>query len=137
MSKAEIGVGMYVQVLGCGAAKPSLRHNPSAQVVRLRGNKAFLIDCAEGTQLQMMRYGVPIASLHRIFITHLHGDHCLGLPGLISTMSLMSFDHPIHIYGPVGTADFVDRVVRFFIGEKGGSGMSRSRCTSVRPPGGR
>jgi len=135
MSRPEIGVGMYVQVLGCGAAKPSLGHNPSAQVVRLRGNKAFLIDCAEGTQLQMMRYGVPIASLHRIFITHLHGDHCLGLPGLISTMSLMSFDHPIHIYGPMGTADFVDRVVRYFTGEKGEERYAEIEVHECAPTG--
>lgn len=113
MSKTEYGIGLYVRVLGCGAAKPTAEHNPSAQVVRLRG-KAFLVDCGEGTQQQMMRMGEPIADLHRIFITHLHGDHCLGLPGLISTMSLLGFAHPIHIYGPAGTEAFVDQVVRFF-----------------------
>lgn len=113
MSRREMGDGLYVQILGCGAAKPTVDHNPSAQAIRLRG-KTFLVDCGEGTQQQMMRMGVPIADLHRIFISHLHGDHCLGLPGLISTMSLMNFDHSVHIYGPVGTEAMVEQVVRFF-----------------------
>lgn len=104
---------MYVLVLGCGSARPTRHHKPSAQVVLLR-NKVFLIDCGEGTQMQMLRYGVPISTLHRIFISHLHGDHCLGLPGLLSTMSLMGFEHPVHIYGPKGIDEYVENTVRFF-----------------------
>lgn len=104
---------MYVQVLGCGSARPTRHHKPSAQMLFLR-NKVFLIDCGEGTQMQMLKYGVSISTLHRIFITHLHGDHCLGLPGLLSTMSLMGFEHPVHIYGPQGIDDYVQNIVRFF-----------------------
>lgn len=134
MSKREYGPGMYVRVLGCGASKPSARHNSSAQLIRLRG-KLFLVDCAEGTQRQMMRYGVPFASLHRIFITHLHGDHCLGLPGLISTMALLSFDHPFHIYGPRGTEEFVDRVVRFFTGAPDSDHYAAIEAHELEPTG--
>lgn len=104
---------MYVQVLGCGSARPTRHHRPSAQALFLRG-KVFLIDCGEGTQMQMMTYAVPTSTLHRIFITHLHGDHCLGLPGLLSTMSLMGFEHPVHVYGPIGIDQYVDNAVRFF-----------------------
>ena len=108
---------MYLQVLGCGSARPVVNRFPSAHVLRLRG-KVFLIDCGEGMQTQLMRYRVPVADLHRIFITHLHGDHTLGLPGLMSTLSLVGFDHPYHIYGPVGTEEFVRRVVLYFCKEE-------------------
>lgn len=76
-----------VTILGCGSATPTLRHNPSAQLVRYH-QQTMLIDCAEGTQLQMRRYGCSFAKLSHIFISHLHGDHFLGLPGLLSTMAL-------------------------------------------------
>ena len=102
-----------LQVLGSGSARPVVHRYPSAHVLRLRG-KCFLIDCGEGIQTRMMKYRVPVADLHRIFLTHLHGDHTLGLPGLISTLSLVGFAHPYHIYGPVGTEEFVRRVVLFF-----------------------
>lgn len=104
---------MVLQVLGCGSARPVPGRHPSGQVIRLKG-KVYLIDCGEGTQVQLLRYKAPISELHRIFITHLHGDHCLGLPGLISSMSLVGLTHPVHIYGPIGTASFVKKVVRFF-----------------------
>lgn len=134
MSTIGSGEAMELLVLGCGSAKPTMQHASSAQLLALRG-KFFLIDCAEGTQRQMMRYGVPIAKLHRIFISHLHGDHCLGLPGLISTMTLLSFDHPISIYGPVGTAAFVDRVVRYFTGEVGDAEAVSIEVTELAPTG--
>ncbi|MDO5036178.1 MAG: ribonuclease Z [Porphyromonas sp.] len=102
----NLGDGLHVQVLGCGSARPSHSHHPSAQIVRLR-NKSFLIDCGEGTQMRMLEYGASFTSLHRIFISHLHGDHVFGLPGLISTMALYGLEHPIHIYGPKGIIDFV------------------------------
>lgn len=76
-----------VTILGCGSATPTLRHNPSAQLVTYR-QQAMLIDCGEGTQLQMRRYGCSFAKISHIFLSHLHGDHFLGLPGLLSTMAL-------------------------------------------------
>lgn len=105
--------GMYLHILGCGSAKPSLVHQPSAQMLRLR-EKCFLLDCGEGIQTQLLRYRVPIGSLHRIFITHLHGDHCLGLPGLLSTMSLQQLRFPMHIYGPKGIDKYVKFITEMF-----------------------
>ncbi|MEG1642848.1 MAG: ribonuclease Z [Bacteroidales bacterium] len=75
-------------ILGCGSAKPSLIHRPSSQVLAYRG-KLFMIDCGEGTQTQFMKYGFNHNRLAHIFISHLHGDHCFGLMGLISTLGLL------------------------------------------------
>lgn len=88
-----------VTILGCGSAKPSLRHNPSAQVVNFRDN-LFLIDCGEGTQLQMMRMRCKMNRLRHIFISHLHGDHCYGLPGLLSTMGLNGQNGRVAVHLP-------------------------------------
>lgn len=76
-----------VTILGCGSATPTLRHNPSAQLLTYR-QQTMLIDCGEGTQLQLRRYGCSFAKITHIFLSHLHGDHFLGLPGLLSTMAL-------------------------------------------------
>lgn len=109
-NKGNYGDGMYLQVLGCGSAQPKPHQQHSSQMLRLR-DKTYMIDCGEGAQLQMMRFGVPFKNLHRIFISHLHGDHCLGLPGLLNTMSMTGLDHPVHIYGPEG----IDQYLRFII----------------------
>ena len=77
-----------VSILGCGSALPTLRHLPSAQVLNIREN-LFMIDCGEGTQLQMRRMRLKFSRLGHIFLTHLHGDHCFGLLGLISTLELL------------------------------------------------
>lgn len=76
-----------VTILGCGSAKPTLRHSPSCQVVNFRGN-LFLVDCGEGVQLGLCRNRVPVGKIGHILLSHLHGDHCLGLVGLISTLGL-------------------------------------------------
>ena len=76
-----------VTILGCGSAKPSLRHYTSAQLVNHRSN-LFLIDCGEGVQRAMLRNGISMHKIGHIFLSHLHGDHCLGLVGLISTLGL-------------------------------------------------
>lgn len=114
--KSITGDGMYLQILGCGSAKPTLTHHPSAQILRLR-EKLFLIDCGEGTQLQMLKYKASFAHLHRIFISHLHGDHCLGLPGLLNSMSLLGTTHPVHIYGPKGIKKYVGMIIDLFCRE--------------------
>lgn len=76
-----------LHILGCGSATPSLRHMPSSQIVEHR-TKLFMVDCGEAAQLQMMRMRLKFGKLNNIFLSHLHGDHFLGLPGLISTMAL-------------------------------------------------
>ena len=86
-----------VNILGCGSALPTTRHNSSSQVVNIR-EKLFMIDCGEGTQLQLRRSKLKFTRLNHIFISHLHGDHCFGLIGLISTFGLLGRTATLHIY---------------------------------------
>ncbi|MCR9173746.1 MAG: ribonuclease Z [bacterium] len=95
-----------VTILGSGAAVPTSRRNPSGQYIQCR-NRHFLIDCGEGTQMQMRKFGVNFNRITHVFISHLHGDHFFGLVGLLSTMHLMGRVKAIHIYGPVGLKDIV------------------------------
>jgi len=76
-----------LHILGCGSAFPTPRHNPSCQVIDHRGS-LYMIDCGEGAQATMRRMKLKFSRLRHIFISHLHGDHLLGLPGLLSTLSL-------------------------------------------------
>lgn len=89
-------------ILGCGSAKPTLRHSPSAQVVNFRGNQ-FLVDCGEGVQVGLCRSKVPFGKIGHILLSHLHGDHCLGLVGLISTLGLGQRTGEVVIHGPADT----------------------------------
>ncbi|MDD3787304.1 MAG: ribonuclease Z [Petrimonas sp.] len=86
-----------VTILGCGSAMPTTLHNPPSQLVDVN-EKLFMIDCGEGTQLQMRKYKARMSKLHSIFISHLHGDHIFGLPGLISTLSLLGRTGDLNIY---------------------------------------
>lgn len=86
-----------IHILGCGSALPTTRHNATAQVVKI-GNKQFMIDCGEGAQLQLRRQHIHFSFINHIFISHLHGDHCFGLIGLISTFALLGRTAPLHIY---------------------------------------
>lgn len=88
-----------VHILGCGSALPTLHHNPSAQVVEMRG-KCFMMDCGEGTQTALRRSRIRFMNLRAVFISHLHGDHCLGLPGMLSTFGLLGRTAPLHLYAP-------------------------------------
>ena len=76
-----------LNILGCGSATTSMRHMPTSQVLNIRDN-LFMIDCGEAAQLGMLRQRLKFARLNHIFISHLHGDHCFGLPGLLSTLDL-------------------------------------------------
>ena len=86
-----------ITILGCGSAIPTTMHNPPSQLVDLN-EKLFMIDCGEGTQLQMRKFKVRISKLHSLFISHLHGDHIFGLPGLLSTLSMLGRTGDLHIY---------------------------------------
>lgn len=86
-----------VKILGCGSASPTLRHNPSAQLLTYQKHQ-MLIDCGEGTQQQIRRYGGNFARIDHIFLSHLHGDHFLGVPGLLSTLALHSIEGAVTIH---------------------------------------
>ena len=88
-----------VQILGTSAAIPTTTRNPSAQVVSIN-DRHHLIDCGEGTQMQLLKYKVRFSRLDAIFISHLHGDHILGLPGLLNSLSLYERNFPLYLFGP-------------------------------------
>jgi len=93
-------------ILGCHAATPRTLTNPTAQVLEIR-NHMFLIDCGEGTQVELRRHKIKFSRIKHIFISHLHGDHFFGLPGLISTFRLLGRDAPLHIHGPKGIKEAI------------------------------
>jgi|LSQX01.3.fsa_nt_gb ribonuclease Z len=97
-------------IMGTASARPVADKYPSAHVLKIHG-RLFLIDCGEGTQLQLSRYGFSHVKIDRIFISHLHGDHLFGIFGLVSTMALMGRTAPLYIYAPVGFAE----VLAFFM----------------------
>lgn len=86
-----------IHILGCGSALPTLKHYASSQIVEVRG-KAFMVDCGEGTQVQLRRSRVNFNKIEAVFITHLHGDHCFGLIGLISSFGMLGRTAPLHVY---------------------------------------
>lgn len=96
-----------LDILGCGSALPTLRHNPSAQVIT-HGNRLFLIDCGEGTQGAMRRQKISLAKINHIFISHHHGDHCFGLMGLLSTQGLLGRRGELHIYGTKAVGQLIN-----------------------------
>lgn len=96
-----------VTILGSGSAVPTVRRNPTAQVVNINDHH-FLIDCAEGTQMQMRRYEIGLQKIEQIFISHLHGDHYLGLPGYLQTLHLLGRSKPITIFGPGALKQLID-----------------------------
>ena len=102
-----------IQILGCGSALPTTMHNPSSQLVDVNG-KLFMIDCGEGTQLQMRKMGVRIGKLHSIFISHMHGDHVFGLPGLISTLGLLGRTAELTIYAHQEMEQFLNSILNLF-----------------------
>ena len=102
-----------VQILGCGSALPTTMHNPSSQLVDVNG-KLFMIDCGEGTQLQMRKLGARMGKLHSIFISHLHGDHVFGLPGLISSLGLLGRTAELTIYAHQEIEQFLNPILNFF-----------------------
>ena len=90
---------MKLTILGCYAATPRTLTNPTSQVLEIK-NRLFLIDCGEGTQVQLRKNKIKFSKINHIFISHLHGDHLYGLIGTISTFSLLGRTTDLHIYGP-------------------------------------
>ena len=97
---------MKLTILGCYAATPRTLSNPTSQVLEIK-NKVFLIDCAEGTQVQLRKSNVKFSKISHIFISHLHGDHFYGLVGLISTFMLLNRENDLHVYGPKGIKEII------------------------------
>jgi ribonuclease Z len=97
---------LKLTVLGCYAATPRTLSNPTSQVLEIK-NKLFLIDCAEGTQVQLRKSKLKFSRINHIFISHLHGDHFYGLIGLISTFMLLNRESDLTVYGPKGIKEII------------------------------
>ena len=97
---------MKLTILGCYAATPRTLTNPTSQVLEIR-NRLFLIDCGEGTQVQLRKNKIKFSKINHIFISHLHGDHLYGLIGTISTFSLLGRTTDLHVYGPKGIKELI------------------------------
>lgn len=102
-----------VRILGCGSALPTFRHNPSAQLVEIR-DKFFIVDCGEGTQMALRKTHVHFQRTRAIFISHSHGDHCLGLVGILSSFGLLGRIAPLHIYAPQDLCDLLPKMLDVF-----------------------
>lgn len=102
-----------IRILGCGSALPTLKHFASSQIIEVR-DKTFMIDCGEGTQIQVRRARIHFNKIFAIFITHLHGDHCFGLIGLISTLGMLGRTAPLHIYAPKELGPILKLQMDFF-----------------------
>jgi len=94
-------------ILGCGSATPTSKQFPTAQLLKMR-ERFFLIDCGEGTQQQLRRSKTKFTRVNHIFISHLHGDHFFGLPGLLSSFHLLNRTKELHLYGPPDLKTWLD-----------------------------
>ncbi len=111
-----------VNILGCGSALPTTRHFASSQVINIR-EKLYMIDCGEATQLQLRKSRLKFSRLNHIFISHLHGDHCFGLMGLISTFGMLGRTADLHIFAPKELEPLLQAQMDFFCG-----GMTYKVC---------
>lgn len=107
-----------LHILGCGSALPTVRHFPTTQVVECRG-KLYMIDCGEGAQLQMRRAGLSFSKMGHIFISHLHGDHCFGLIGMLSTFGLLGRTSKVNIYGDAALEEILHIQLKWFCRDLG------------------
>ena len=107
-----------VHILGCGSALPTLRHFPSSQVVEVR-EKLFMVDCGEGAQMQLRRCHVRFTKIGHVFTSHMHGDHCFGLIGMISTFGLLGRTATLHIHANELLGDMIKRQMDLFCHDLG------------------
>lgn len=98
---------LAVTILGNNSAVPAFDRHPTSQVITMNGDN-FLVDCGEGTQIQMINYKIRRSKISHIFISHLHGDHYFGLVGLINSFSLLSHQQELHVYGPAGLQEIIE-----------------------------
>ena len=103
-----------IHILGCGSALPTLKHNASSQLIEMRG-KCYMIDCGEGAQMQFRRSHIHFSKLNAIFITHMHGDHCFGLMGLLSTLGMLGRTSNLRVYAPKDYATLFKQQIEFFM----------------------
>ncbi|MGK2936081.1 MAG: ribonuclease Z [Gemmatimonadaceae bacterium] len=103
-------MSLTVRFLGTSASRPTVERNVSSLVI-VREGETLMFDCGEGTQRQMMRYGISFA-LSRIFFTHMHADHMLGVIGLCRTLALGGRTEPMHLFGPPGASDLLHRAIQ-------------------------
>lgn len=96
-------------ILGFNSAIPTINSSPTAQLLDME-ERLFLIDCGEGTQVQLRKAKARFSKLNHIFISHLHGDHCFGLPGLIASFRLLGRTNPLNIYGPKGIKKMLETI---------------------------
>ncbi len=99
-------MSLKLTILGCHSATPRVNANPTAQFLQIK-NHHFLIDCGEGTQVQLRKNKIKFSKIDHIFISHLHGDHMFGLVGLISSFRLLNREKELHLYGPKGLKDII------------------------------
>jgi ribonuclease Z len=111
-------LGTYLTILGFNSAIPTINSAPTAQFLEME-ERHFLIDCGEGTQVQLRKAKARFSKINHIFISHLHGDHCFGLPGLIASFRLLGRETPLHIYGPKGIKEMLETVFRLTETHKG------------------
>ena len=102
---------MKITILGCYAATPRTFTNPTSQVLEISG-RLFLIDCGEGTQVQLRKNKIKFSKIDHVFISHLHGDHLYGLIGLVSTFMLLNRVSDLHIHGPIGIREIITLQLR-------------------------
>ncbi len=98
---------LSVTILGNNSAVPAFNRHPTSQVVTHDGNN-YLVDCGEGTQIQMIKYKIRRGKISHIFISHLHGDHYFGLVGLLNTFGLLSHKQELHVYGPAPLQQIIE-----------------------------
>ncbi len=103
-----------IHILGCGSALPTLKHYSTSQIIELRG-KAFMIDCGEGAQIQFRRSRIHFGKINAIFISHLHGDHCFGLLGLLSTFGMLGRTSSLKVYAPKEYESLFKQQLDFFM----------------------
>jgi len=99
-----------VTILGNNSALPAYNRHPTSQVITL-SDHLFLVDCGEGTQMQMNHYKIRRSRINHIFISHLHGDHYFGLPGLLTSFGLMGRQQDLHLYGPAALKQIIDLIL--------------------------